>query len=128
MVKVPLGVLEDVVIVSVPLTYPQPEPVGRFRQLTETLLEPDGSFTVYDALSPAVTVSVMEVMVGASPVPLPLGEISNCQEFDIPPPGVGVCTVMVAVPASEIIDAGTWACSCVASPVTGVEVSCVAPQ
>ena len=64
------------------------------------------------AVEPGVTVAVSVVNVG------PLAElpesISNSSVFDVPPPGLGVCTVMAVVPEDAMSEAGTCAVSSVA--------------
>jgi hypothetical protein len=39
---------------------------------------------------------------------------SNCSVFDVPPPGLGDCTVIAVIPEDAIALAGTTAVSCVA--------------
>jgi hypothetical protein len=52
---------------------------------------------------------------------------ANGSGLDVPPPGAGVCTVTVAVPAAAKSAAGTCACNCVVLPAvvgSGVPFHC----
>ena len=75
----PLGVEGEVVIVTAPLDaeYEQLVPVGRFKQLAETLVAEVGSVTGKLAVEPAATEAVGEVKLGAVPLPVPAESISN---------------------------------------------------
>ena len=57
-----------------------------------------------------MTVAVNVVKIGG--VPELDVSISNCSEFDVPPPGVEFCTETAPVPALAMSDAGTWAVTC----------------
>ena len=82
------------------------------RHFTETFVAEDGRVTRYVADAPAVT--EIEVVVNDGGVPDPAVSISKLIEFDVPPPGAGVCTVTEITSAVTTLAAGTCAVSCVA--------------
>ena len=83
--------------VSAPVEYAQLAPVGRLRHFTLTFVALAASVTGYVALAPAVTVADVVVNDGGVPPP---ESISNCNMFDVPPPGIGFCTVIDFTPAA----------------------------
>jgi hypothetical protein len=76
-------------------------PLGRFRQLTVTLVPGEGSVTAQVAVAPGATEAVRVVKFG--PDPEAALSTSNCSELEVPPPGVGVCTVTAVIPAVATI-------------------------
>lgn len=75
-------------------------------------------------MPPAVTVTVGVENEGG--VPEPAVSISNWSVFDVPLPGEGVCTVIAAIPALEMLLEGTVAVNC--AELTNCVVNAVAPQ
>ena len=86
----------------------------------------DGNVTGYEAVDPAATVAFRVVNVGPVEVPDPEESTSNCQVLEVPPPGPGVCTETVKIPADAISLAGTVAVSCV--PLTNCVARAEVPQ
>ena len=85
-------------------------PVGRFRHLTLTPVAEEESVTGYVAVEPALTVADVVVKDGGRPPP---ESTSNCDAFEVPPPGAEVCTVIDFTPPVAI-----WALvTCAASSV-----------
>ena len=68
---------------------------------------PEGSVTGYVAVAPGVTVADTVVNVGGVVDPDADETTSNCEILDVPPPGAGVCTVMLTIPVAVTADAGT---------------------
>jgi hypothetical protein len=67
--------------------------------------------TAYVAVEPGFTVAVGVAKDGGVVDPDAAESTSNCNEFEVPPPGVGVCTVVAVIPAAAMSDAGTCAVS-----------------
>lgn len=78
-----------------------------------TLVTVEGTVTGYVAAEPAVTEAVKEVNAGGV-VPVAAESTSNCNELEVPPPGVRVSTVIAVIPAVAMLVAGTCAVSWVA--------------
>ena len=73
--------------------------VTKFVPVATIVNDPDPAVAVFGAMLVRVGAGLLLVMV-------------NVSELLVPPPGVGVKTVIAALPAALIFDAGTAAVSC----------------